>query len=134
MRQIKRGGAVSRRPPGPCRGLHRRRRSMLPAGVLLAALHAGAPAAHPAAAPAITDSGTHTRSLAATCAACHGTDGNAARGFAMPRLAGLPQVYFVEQMRAFRDGTRPATVMQQVARGFTAAEIDALAAYFAALP
>ncbi len=71
------------------------------------------------------------RAMAASCAACHGTDGNAVRGGAMPRLAGLRGDYFVRQMRSFRDGTRPATVMQQIAKGFDDAQTDALAAYFA---
>jgi cytochrome c553 len=35
-------------------------------------------------------------------------------------------------MRAFRDGSRPATVMHQIAKGYTDAQIDAMAAWFAA--
>ena len=35
-------------------------------------------------------------------------------------------------MRAFRDGKRPATVMHQIAKGYTDAQIDAMAAWFAA--
>ena len=35
-------------------------------------------------------------------------------------------------MRAFRDGKRPATVMHQLAKGYSDAQIDALAGYFAA--
>lgn len=71
-------------------------------------------------------------SLAATCAACHGTQGKAVPGGAMPRLAGLDTAYFSEQMRAFRDGKRPATVMHQIAKGYSDAQVTALAAYFAA--
>jgi cytochrome c553 len=48
----------------------------------------------------------------------------------MPPLAGLSQGYFLQQMRAYRDGTRPASLMQQIARGFDAAQTEALAAYF----
>jgi cytochrome c553 len=70
------------------------------------------------------------RALAASCAACHGTDGDAVRGSAMPPLAGLSQGYFLQQMRAFRDGTRTAPLMQQIARGFDEAQTQALAAYF----
>ena len=33
-------------------------------------------------------------------------------------------------MRALRDGQRQATVMHQIARGYTDAQIDALAAWF----
>jgi cytochrome c553 len=72
--------------------------------------------------------------LAATCAACHGTDGNAVRGAPIPRLAGLPQDYIVRQMRGFRDGSLTATVMQQIAKGFSEGQIAELAAYFAQRP
>lgn len=73
----------------------------------------------------------HTRSLAATCANCHGTDGKAVQGTAMTQLAGLPRDYIVAQMQAFRDGKRPATVMHQLAKGYSNEQIDALATYFA---
>jgi cytochrome subunit of sulfide dehydrogenase len=71
------------------------------------------------------------QSLAATCANCHGTQGRAIDGASVPGLAGLPASYLAEQMRAFKGGTRPATVMQQLAKGYNDAQIDALAAYFA---
>ena len=70
--------------------------------------------------------------LAATCANCHGTLGRAVEGTAVPGLAGMPAVYMVEQLKAFKAGTRPATVMHQLAKGFSEAQVDQLAAYFAA--
>ncbi len=70
--------------------------------------------------------------LAATCANCHGTLGRAVDGAAVPGLAGMPAVYMVEQLKAFKAGTRPATVMHQLAKGFSEAQVDQLAAYFAA--
>ena len=72
------------------------------------------------------------KSLAATCANCHGTLGRAVDGAAVPGLAGLPASYIVEQMKAFKAGTRPATVMHQLAKGYNDAQIDQIAAYFAA--
>lgn len=72
------------------------------------------------------------RALAATCANCHGTDGNAIQGEAMARLAGLPKEYIVAQMLAFREGRRPATVMHQISKGYTPEQIESLAIYFAA--
>ena len=75
-----------------------------------------------------------TRSLAATCAQCHGTDGHAIDGAAVPGLAGLPASYLIEQMSAFKSGARPATVMHQIARGYNDAQIEQLARYFAAQP
>jgi cytochrome subunit of sulfide dehydrogenase len=72
------------------------------------------------------------RSLAATCANCHGTEGVAVQGEAMARLAGLPKDYIVAQMLAFREGKRPATVMHQITKGYSNEQIEALASYFAA--
>jgi len=66
--------------------------------------------------------------LAANCANCHGTTGNA-KG-AMPSLAGQPKAYMVEQMRAFRDGKRAATIMHQLAKGYTDSQIEAIAEHF----
>ena len=74
------------------------------------------------------------RSLAATCAGCHGTDGRAVPGSAIPSLAGLPRDTITHQMRAFQNGGRDATVMAQIAKGFSADQVNALAAYFAAQP
>jgi sulfide dehydrogenase cytochrome subunit len=70
------------------------------------------------------------RNLAAACAICHGTDGRAATKDVIP-LAGLPREHIASQMRAFRDGQRPATVMHQIAKGYTDTQIDAMAAWFA---
>ena len=75
-----------------------------------------------------------TRSLAATCAACHGTDGRAAEGQAMPALAGLARERIAAELRAFREGSRPGTVMPQIAKAYSDQQIDALAAYFAGVP
>ena len=73
----------------------------------------------------------HSRALAATCASCHGTDGKAVPGEAMAPLAGLPKFYIVAQMQAFRDGTRQATVMHHITKGYTDEQIELIAAYFA---
>jgi len=34
-------------------------------------------------------------------------------------------------MKAFKDGTRPATVMHQLTKGLSDAQIESIAAYFA---
>ena len=83
-----------------------------------------------ASAPALAQDRS-ARNLAAACAICHGTDGRAATKDVVP-LAGLPASHIASQMRAFRDGQRPATVMHQIAKGYTDPQIDALAAWFAA--
>ena len=69
--------------------------------------------------------------LASACAICHGTEGRTDSKALIP-LAGLPRDHIASQMRAFRDGSRPATVMHQIAKGYTDEQIDALAAWFAA--
>ena len=74
---------------------------------------------------------TTGRNLAAGCAICHGTDGRPVTKDVIP-LAGLPKDHIVTQMKAFRDGKRTATVMHQIAKGYTDAQIDQLAAWFAA--
>ena len=69
------------------------------------------------------------RDLAVTCSGCHGTNGRSASG--MPNIAGLDQAYIIKQMSDFKSGTRPATVMHQIAKGFNDDQVAALAAYFA---
>jgi cytochrome c553 len=76
---------------------------------------------------------TTARSLAATCANCHGTEGRSATRDVVP-LAGLPREHIVAQMKAFKEGTRPATIMHQLAKGYTDQQIDLIAGYFAAQP
>lgn len=76
----------------------------------------------------------YLRSLAATCASCHGTGGQAQPGSSVPGLAGLPREHIVQQMQAFRAGTRSATIMHQLSKGYTDAQIEQIAGYFAAQP
>ncbi|MCC7049585.1 MAG: c-type cytochrome [Alphaproteobacteria bacterium] len=66
--------------------------------------------------------------LALSCAACHGTDGKSPG--AIPTLAGRPAKELKEALAGFKAGTRPATVMNRLAKGYTDQEIDALAGYF----
>jgi sulfide dehydrogenase cytochrome subunit len=73
------------------------------------------------------------RSLAATCAACHGTDGRAQLDAGLIGLRGRDKAYLLAQLTAFRDGTRASTVMQQIAKGYTPEQIEQLATYFAGL-
>ena len=70
------------------------------------------------------------RGLAATCSGCHGGDGRARDGIRV--LAGVPKDEIARAMRAFRAGERPGTLMPQLAKGYTDAEIDAIAAWYAA--
>jgi cytochrome c553 len=75
----------------------------------------------------------HTRSLAASCAACHGTNGNSASANT-PSIASMDKATFVSRMLAFKSGERPATVMHRHAKGLTNQEIENLAEYFSQQP
>jgi sulfide dehydrogenase cytochrome subunit len=50
----------------------------------------------------------------------------------MPNLAGQPQDYLAKQLRDFRDGKRPATIMHQISKGLTEDQIVAVSAYWSA--
>lgn len=84
------------------------------------------------AAPALAQADAGARYAAANCANCHGTSG-VSKG-ATPSLAGQKKEYLAEQMRAFRDGKRAATIMHQLAKGYTDAQIDAIAEHFSRQP
>jgi cytochrome c553 len=73
----------------------------------------------------------HTQSIAATCMSCHGPGGKS-QG-AIPSIAGLDKDYFVKAMKDFKSGARPSTIMKRHATGYTDAEFEAMAAYFAGL-
>jgi sulfide dehydrogenase cytochrome subunit len=70
------------------------------------------------------------RNLAATCANCHNTTGRSVTN--TPSIAGLPKEVMLNTLREYRDGKRPATVMHQLTKGFSEAQLESVAAYFAA--
>lgn len=82
------------------------------------------------ATPAQAQDSKLARSLAATCANCHGTNGNARS--AMAPLAGVPADKIVAAFNGFKTGQLPATVMHQISKGYTDAQVQLIAAYFAA--
>lgn len=96
--------------------------------------------------------------LANTCAGCHGDGGNS-RGPATPGIAGMSKNYIINAMLAYKHGDdegaieealasisdvvdvddldvlpRASTIMNQIAGGYTAAEIIAMSEYFSAQP
>ena len=68
--------------------------------------------------------------IAGSCANCHGTDGRSPGG--IPSLAGRPASVLKAQMLAFQSEQSPAgtTIMNRLAKGYSEAEVDALAIYF----
>ncbi len=65
------------------------------------------------------------------CAGCHGTQGKLSME-SFPALAAMPKEQFVRAMLDFQSGKRAATVMKNIAEGFTEADFTAMADYFAA--
>jgi cytochrome subunit of sulfide dehydrogenase len=108
-----------------------RRARALKQALLMAAMAALANAWTPHALAQQADT-LYIRSLAATCANCHGTNGKAVDGSAVVGLAGMPADYTVAQMNAFKSGARTATIMHQISKGYSDAQIAQIAAYFAA--
>jgi cytochrome c553 len=96
---------------------------------LLPCLFAGALGAC-AAFPGLAVGDESGRDIAANCASCHHGDGRT--GAAVPSLAGMDKASLVRRVREFRDGVRPSTIMKELAKGYTDAQIEAAAAYLAA--
>jgi len=104
--------------------------------VLGAALLAGC--ANPTRSRDLANAGVTAETLAQqVCSNCHGANGNSVSPN-FPNLAGQTKPYLAAQLRGFKERTRrdPAAVayMWGLARSLTDAQIESLAAYYAALP
>jgi sulfide dehydrogenase cytochrome subunit len=84
--------------------------------------------------PAVSHSAaiSNAEMSATTCFSCHGPEGKSVGG-AIPPLAGYPEAVMVQQLKAFKSGERPSTVMQRHIKGYTDQEIEELARYLATL-
>lgn len=71
--------------------------------------------------------------MASTCVGCHGADGTS-RGPATPTIAGMAPETFIDAMKSFKDGSRTATIMDRIAKGFTDEETKQLADYYSKFP
>jgi cytochrome c553 len=69
---------------------------------------------------------------AASCSGCHPASTRVTSP--VPRLSGLEGPAIIRAVQEFRAGTRAATVMDRIAKGFTDEEIQAIAAWYAAQP
>lgn len=74
------------------------------------------------------------KARAASCAACHGADGNAARAGEFPSLAGQGATYLAKQLHDYKSQKRKNPIMLGMAMSLSDADIDNLAAYYASLP
>ncbi len=70
------------------------------------------------------------RDIAATCASCHGTNGVSRGG--IESLAGKSKGDIAGKMQAFKTGAKPGTIMPQLAKGYTDAQIELAAGWLAA--
>ena len=68
------------------------------------------------------------RGMASTCTNCHAST---ARGPAViPVIAGRNKGELLQLLKEFKSGARPATVMHQLAKGFSDEQLEVLAGYF----
>jgi cytochrome c553 len=65
----------------------------------------------------------------ATCAACHGEDGNSTEA-TFPKLAGQTKEYLTKQLNNFISGKRKNDIMSPMASALKPNDIEALATYF----
>jgi sulfide dehydrogenase cytochrome subunit len=69
---------------------------------------------------------------AASCSGCHAAGTKV--DTPVPRLAGRKGADIVTEMQAFKTGQKPSTVMDRIAKGFSDAEIQAIADWYAEQP
>ena len=74
-----------------------------------------------------------TEDLARTCNACHGVNGVSV-GPSMPSIGGLPEAYLKNVMTQWKGDERYSATMGRHFKGYTEAELAALATYFSKLP
>jgi len=90
-----------------------------------------APAAAPApaamAAPAAPPSAAAVKNMVSNCFSCHGTDGRSPG--AIPSLTGINAQQALVVLQGFKSGALPTTVMTRHAKGYTDAELEAIANY-----
>lgn len=75
----------------------------------------------------IDASNLYKRSLAATCANCHGTDGKGVVDGGMPLINNLTSEQMLAQLKAFKSGAREGTIMPQLAKGYTDEQLETIA-------
>lgn len=72
----------------------------------------------------------YVKGLVATCASCHGTNGQKIKMSVLSKLSGIDKSYFITQMNLFKKNKRKATIMHQLSKGYTEKEINLMADFF----
>ena len=73
------------------------------------------------------------KTKSATCAACHGADGNSVNP-EWPKLAGQHPDYIIKQLSNFKEGARVNASMAPMAKPLSEQDMADLAAYFSSQP
>lgn len=69
----------------------------------------------------------YQRGLAATCANCHGTDGQGVVGTGMPIINHLSSAELLKKMTDYKSGAVTGTIMHQLAKGYTDEQLQTIA-------
>ena len=65
--------------------------------------------------------------LAATCANCHGTNGNGVVGASIPLINTFTSEQILTQLQAYKNGSREGTIMPQLTKGYTDEQLQTIA-------
>jgi cytochrome c553 len=84
-----------------------------------------------AQAPALDPAAFQVKLWAASCMACHGTDGRA-EGTGLT-IGGRPAPDLLSKLLGYKRGKLPATIMHQHAKGYSDDELSRIADYFSSL-
>ena len=69
----------------------------------------------------------YQRGLAATCASCHGTDGQGVVGAGMPLINHLSADELLKKLTDYKSGAVTGTIMPQLAKGYTEEQLQTIA-------
>jgi sulfide dehydrogenase cytochrome subunit len=69
--------------------------------------------------------------LADACSSCHGVDGHSQGS--IPSIGGVDKAALLGALKAFKAQQGDATIMNRIARGYSDAELEALAAYYSSV-
>ncbi|MCE7526970.1 hypothetical protein [Polynucleobacter sp. IMCC 30228] len=72
-------------------------------------------------------SNLNNRSLAATCANCHGTNAVIVPNSGMPNIGQLTKDEMLTKLMAYKSGAQQGTIMPQLAKGYTAEQLTTIA-------